>query len=376
MRTVYITHASAVTALGTLDQTWNRLLAGETGIQELDLFDTTNYMSPYAAVAPDLEEHPDSRICSFLEVALLDLPTLPHDTPLLLATTKAGIDCLEQRCRDEATNPFCWGPADILNAVSERAAIGGPRFNINAACASSTIAIARGAGMIATGKADSALIVCADIVSEFVFSGFSALKAMSDQPARPFDRNRNGLTLGEGAAAIVLMNDAAIERTGLAPLGCVGGWGVANDANHVTAPARDGCGLIQATRNALACADIEPGDIAAINAHGTATVFNDLMELKAFHAVFGDHTLPIHSVKGALGHTLGAAGGIEVALVLRSLADQRIPPTIGFTEPEEGAENQLSDQTQAFAGDAMLTTNSGFGGINGALIITRKGAQS
>jgi len=259
---------------------------------------------------------------------------------------------------------------ELLRKVAARFGILRGGININAACASSTIALARAAAMIATGGTDTAPICCFDLVSEFVFSGFSALQGLSREPSRPFDRDRSGLTLGEGGAILLLMSEERLRRERRRSLGTVLGWGVANDANHITAPARDGCGLVQAVRQAVGVAGLNAGSIAAINAHGTGTVYNDLMELTAFETLFGEgHAIPIHSVKGAIGHTLGAAGGIEAALGLRSLAEGRIPPTVGFLNPERGAEGRVRNEAVAISTGALLTTNSGFGGINAALLL-------
>ena len=215
------------------------------------------------------------------------------------------------------------------------------------------------------------LVVCLDLVSEFVFSGFSALQALSPSVCRPFDRNRDGLTLGEGGAALLLMSRERAAREGRPELGIVAGWGAANDATHITAPARDGCGLIQSVRQALGRAGIEPEQIAAISAHGTATPYNDQMELTAFRALFGERSLPVHSVKGSIGHTLGAAGGIEVALGLRCLEAGTMPPTVGLLEVEEAGAGLVSNRQQPILGNYLLSTNSGFGGVNAALILRR-----
>jgi 3-oxoacyl-[acyl-carrier-protein] synthase II len=213
-----------------------------------------------------------------------------------------------------------------------------------------------------------------DLVSEFVFSGFSALQALSVEPCRPFDLNRSGLSLGEGGCALLLMSGARARREKRHILGSIAGWGAANDATHITAPARDGCGLIQATRQAVRKAGINLDDIAAVNAHGTGTVYNDQMELTAFRTLFGERQLPMHSVKGSIGHTLGAAGGIEVALGLKSLQSGLLPPTVGLVEPETGAEGRFSSKPQHINGSYLLTTNSGFGGVNAALILRSGGA--
>ena len=217
----------------------------------------------------------------------------------------------------------------------------------------------------------AALICCFDLVTEFVLSGFSALQALSPFPCRPFDRDRAGLTPGEGAAAVLLMDGESARRQKKACLGTVNGWGAANDATHVVAPARDGCGLVQAIRQALQRAGIREEDVAAISAHGTGTIYNDLMELTAYRQIFGALRPPIYSAKGALGHTMGAAGGIELALGLKALEARVVPPTVGCRNPEEGASDLVSSKPRDLAGDYLLTTNSGFGGINSAIVLRR-----
>jgi 3-oxoacyl-[acyl-carrier-protein] synthase II len=246
----------------------------------------------------------------------------------------------------------------------------GWRCSINAACASATIALAMAASRIEQGEAESALVCGLDLVSEFVFSGFSALKALSPQTCRPFDVGRDGLILGEGAACLLLMSERACRQAKRPSLGRIAGWGIASDANHITAPSRTGEGLVLAVRQALDRAGLQPADIAAINAHGTGSVYNDAMELTAFSTVF--HPLPpCHSIKGATGHTMGACGVIETLVGLCSLRDQRIPPTVGVQTSEPAGQGRISAQAQAILGDFLLTTNSGFGGVNGAVILQR-----
>jgi len=242
---------------------------------------------------------------------------------------------------------------------------------VSASCASSTIAVAHGAALIESGRAEAVLVCCADLITEYAFAGFSALKALSPFPCRPFDRDRKGLSLGEGAAALLLMNAARARRENLDQLGTVLGWGISNDATHITAPAKNGRGLVQAVNQALRSAQRKREEITAISAHGTGTVYNDLMELNAFGQVFGKRRLPIYSIKGAIGHTLGAAGGLEIILGLKALSARMIPPTVGFANPEKGAEGQVSSGPQAVSGDYLLTTNSGFGGVNAALVLER-----
>jgi len=169
----------------------------------------------------------------------------------------------------------------------------------------------------------------------------------------------------------MLMNANRAKRLGLSRKGSIAGFGVANDASHITAPDKNGSGLIKAMSRAMKVANIENDAITGISAHGTGTIHNDLMELTAFRIVFSDRCPPIYSVKGCIGHTFGAAGGIEVALANKALLEQTIPPTVGFSDPEKGAEGLVSSKPVSIKGDYLLVTNSGFGGINAAIILKR-----
>ena len=215
------------------------------------------------------------------------------------------------------------------------------------------------------------MLVCGlDLVSEFVFSGFSALHALSSTACRPFDVSRDGLLLGEGAACLLLMSERRMQQEKRRSLGRIAGWGIASDAHHVTAPSRTAEGLILAVRQAMNRAKVTPADVAAVNAHGTGSVYNDAMELVALHTIF-DPLPPFHSVKGALGHTMGACGALEAIVGLCSLQHQRIPPTTGLQTPEPRGDGRIRAEAQAISGDYLLTSNSGFGGINAAIVLQR-----
>ena len=380
MNQVLITDVAAVTSLGDdLEQLWQGLMAGKTGIKSVRHFPVENYISKYAACIADLTssackpEH--SRMRSLLDRLLESVGPVPHDSFLLTATTKAGIDDLEKLCRENRVDTKDIILSSIGNIVSQQLGLTEKGINISASCASSAIATARGAAMIASGKVESVLVCCLDIITEFIFSGFSCLQASSPFPCRPFDRSRQGLTPGEGAAAILLMSEDRAKKDNLSSLGKILGWGVSNDATHITAPARDASGLIRAIRQALKRANLTEQEITTINAHGTGTVYNDLMELTAFRQIFGERKVPICSVKGAIGHTMGAAGGIEVALGIKTLSTQIVPPTVGFSDPEDSAKGLVSSKPVQISGDYLLTTNSGFGGINAAIVLAREGTR-
>ena len=362
---VYITDAAVVTALGsTLEETWHQLMAGRSGICKISRFDTHNYLCDKAAFIQDLvPKSQESMLPTLVERLISQLAPLGQDTLLFTATTKSCIDLIDVPGRGK--DMLC---SSITRYISQRLNLVDKGINISAACASGTIAIAKAAQAIALGRAQSVLVCSMDLVSEFVFSGFSALRAMSPESAKPFDQNRRGLSLGEGASALVLTGETKLKTEGLRPLAEVAGWGIAGDASHITAPDRKGTGLVQAITKALE--DIEKPKIGAINAHGTGTVYNDAMELKAFERIFQNKIPPFNSVKGALGHTLGAGGGIEAALGIKMLQHGMLPPTVGLSVPEPGAESLVSNTPMEFKGK-LLSTNSGFGGINAALVLSR-----
>jgi 3-oxoacyl-[acyl-carrier-protein] synthase II len=369
--TPVITNASTVTAMSdSLDGLWRGLLAGNTAIHPVMRFPVKNYGAEIAGCIEWL--HPSgsrSMLHSLCDRLFRNWGPVPPDVILITATAKAGIDNLEKVGTGKSADIQDILPSSFPAIVSGKLGLDSQGFNVSAACASSTIAVAQAAALISSGSADVVMVCCLDLVTEFIFSGFSALRALSPLPCRPFDRDRNGLSLGEGAAALLLMSRERASQERRIPMGTIRGWGIANDATHVTAPARDGCGLVQAISRALLVSGIPADEISAVCAHGTGTIYNDLMELAAFRQIFKNRTVPVFSIKGAIGHTLGAAGGIEVAVGMKSLSCQMTPPTIGVITPMEEANDWVSAGPISFSGDYLLTTNSGFGGINAALVL-------
>ncbi len=393
MHEVWIVATATVSALGESQQkTWQKLLAGESGISSLKRFSTSPYYSEIAAEIKDLQidSQSGSHLPTLLQKLFKEFPTtLPASCSLIGATLKGAIDRQENIWRQEmmpdknskalncdnqppknrtASKPL---PCEVAAWVAQHFELNDPGITINAACASSTIALTTAASRIANGQQNAILVWAAEILSEFVFAGFASLQALAPDICRPFSKNRNGLALGEGAAALLLMSAQQAKREGYQPLAIIKGWGVANDAVHLTAPAQDGRGLIKACQRALKRAALKPEKIAAINAHGTGTIHNDTMEIAAFAKLFGQHKIPFHSVKGALGHTLGAAGALETVVGVESLKNQQLPPTIGLKEAEDEVSELVSSEIQNFSGNHLLLTNSGFGGVNAALILAK-----
>jgi len=377
LREVWITDSGVATGAGlSLEETWQMLLTGKTAIRDITRFPVSSYRSSLGSCIPQLQPSGSASLIHILLHLLVDqMGPVPKNSLLVTATTKAGIDNLEKLKRGVAAQSQDILTSSLSNIIADKLGLANNRpLNVSAACASSTVAVAQGAALISSGAIESAVISSADVITEFVFSGFSALQVLSPFPCKPFDKYRAGLSLGEGASFLTLMSAGRAKRLGLHEKGTIAGFGIANDAVHITTPDRNGSGLIKAVTRAMDVAKIKKNNIAGISAHGTGTIHNDLMELAAFHSVFDEDCPPIYSVKGCIGHTFGAAGGIEIVLGNKALSEQTIPPTVGFSEPETGAEGLVSSQPLSIKGDYLLVTNSGFGGINAAIVLKR-GAQ-
>lgn len=360
-----ITQSDVVTAYGWgLDALWNGLLSGQTAISSTDRFVERGFVSEQAAIIPDLADKPgESRVWAMLHRLLSPLAgKLDPMTPLILATTVGEIEYLERAILGE--NPELSrfsAPGVLLGRVKGFLGLRGEAMAMSSACASSSAALTRAASMVRNGHASKVLVVTADAVSEFVYSGFSSLLSLSAGPARPFDRDRCGLTLGE-AAGYALVSSA---ENGLAILG----WGNTTDATHMTAPDRNARGLSRAIQKAAAMAEKSLNDVALIAAHGTATVYSDAMELTGFRATL-QTPRPVFSIKGAIGHTLAAAGLTQILVAGRAMHCGIAPPTVGCETPDDSAEgwahpNPIKMDKPRFA----LSTNSGFGGVNTAVFL-------
>ncbi len=372
MSEVLLAACSAETALGGGEAMRSALEAGRSGAERIRRFDPAGLVTAFAACAeiPGSERHPGENLTqALLRRALAPLSGLPPVETIIWAGVKGNAEYIESG-RTEASSPFL--PRQY--SVWIRDILGWPEaalLEVSAACASSTLALALGARRITDGVSRSVLVAAADIVSRFSAAGFSALKALTPGVCRPFDAERDGLILGDGASACLLSDPEYAREAGLKPLARVTGWGISNDANHITAPARDGRGLTAAIRTALDRGSRSPEDVAAFCAHGTGTVYNDAMELTSIQDVFGGRRFPVFSIKGALGHTLGAAGGIETLVCAGAMESGVVPPTAGLRTPEPRAEGRVSGGCQRLDGGVILNANSGFGGVNVALLLER-----
>ena len=357
-----------------LEACWQGLISLRCALQPIPHLDVA-FHSCEAGSIPDLQvEVEGSRVMAMLRPLLKQAQDLiPRDALCLLATTIGEIEYLERAVLAEGAGVEESCPARLLSKIEEKLKLTKPGLVVSAACSSAGVAIAEAANMIASGEQTAGLVVACDSVSEFLVSGFSSLLALDIQRARPFDQNRAGLSIGEAAGYVLLMSETRALNERRKILGTVAGWGLSNDANHMTGPSRDGLALAKAIEQALKKAAVDSESVANISAHGTGTLYNDAMEIKAFKTVFAK-ALPTYSMKGAIGHTMAAAGLIEVLVALKSLDEQQIPATMGVSQVDEEACGWVSAEAQAARGDYALSTNSGFGGVNVALLLKRGGA--
>ena len=352
-------------------------MSGRSAIRDIDRFPVSAFKARNAGLVEGLEYHADKSLVIQMLESLLEGVSVPSDTRLYLATTKGEIDLLEKAvlAHGSEQDAALSNPALLLGKLRQLLSLEDEGTLVSAACASGSAALAMAASDISAGRAGTALVVACDSVSEFVYSGFSSLMAIDTERARPFDSRRTGLSVGEAAAYALLASPQRAAGTGTEAPVAVTGWGISSDANHMTGPSRDGRGLWLAIRKAMDMAGADPDDIGSVSAHGTGTVYNDSMEMKALRLAFADSKRPVYSVKGGMGHSMGAAGLVEAILASRSITEGKVPPTVGMDSVDDEASGWASPEAQTVAGKVKtLTTNSGFGGINAAVVLEATGA--
>jgi len=356
-----------------VDLCWKGLISGITAIRPIDRFSTLNMQTQNAATIPGLKARKNkSLIIQMLTPLLTNIaPKIPNDAFVILATTTGEIEILQTHIFSRKTEIKQSLPGNLLKKAISLAGTCGKGMVISAACASSSAAVAKAASMIRNRELDSVLVVACDCVSEFVTAGFSSLMALDRDKAKPFDKNRHGLSLGEAAGYMLLMSEERAAKEKWPVIGEIAGWGLTNDANHITGPSKDGSGLSKAIRSALNSAGVSENAMGSISAHGTGTVYNDSMEMTAIKKVFGNRPIPVYSVKGGTGHTMGAAGMLEIIISFRSLDSKIVPPTVNLRDIDREAEGWVSSRSQSLERPVTLSTNSGFGGVNSALVLKK-----
>ena len=366
-----------ITALGfSTAEHWEQINNGRSGLK---LQEDTSYLNePFCAALVDknlLAEHYGSLGISepktILEKLFLtsiikaneqaDLRLSDARTLFIFTTTKGNIDLLE--------NPYSF-PKNRLRLGKMAEAItrhfGNPNrpVVVSNACISGVMGIIMASRFLRMGQFDHIVVTGGDLVTKFTLSGFQALKAMSNEPCKPFDAARRGINLGEGVGTMIL----SVEPQNSQGIAILGG-AISNDANHISGPSRTGEGLQLAIKNALK-ENVATNTIDYISAHGTATVFNDEMEAKAFHALHLDK-VPVNSFKGYWGHTLGAAGILESILAYKSLINNQLLHSQGFSENGVSVPLNIIQKTKKADLKTALKTSSGFGGCNAAVVFQK-----
>ncbi|QIE45053.1 beta-ketoacyl-ACP synthase II [Pseudohalocynthiibacter aestuariivivens] len=415
MRRVVVTGLGLVTPLASgVEETWERLLAGESGAGPITRFDPTNVLTKYACEVPygDGTEgtfNPDQfmepkerrKVDDFIlygvaaaQQAVEDSGWMPEDeesrlrTGVMIGSGIGGLQSIEQTTltiRDKGVrrvSPF-FIPGALINLISGQVGIRygfkGPNHAVVTACSTGAHAIGDAARLIMFGDADVMVAGGAEAaICEIGIAGFNACKALStkraDDPkaaSRPYDTDRDGFVMGEGAGIVVLEELEHAQARGAKIYAEVLGYGLSGDAYHITAPSEDGDGGYRAMQSALKHAGVDAADVDYINAHGTSTMA-DTIELKAVERLLGDAAgnATMSSTKSATGHLLGAAGAIEGIFAILAIRDQVVPPTINLDNPAVETPIDLAPNAKrARKVDIAMSNSFGFGGTNASLCI-------
>jgi len=425
MRRVVITGIGLVTPLGWgTEITWKNLLAGQSGCGRITAFDPDGYGCEIACEVPrvdgrggggpDIEGSfdPDQvmstrdqrRVDDFILYAMAAADEAVKDsgwepqteedrerTGVMIGSGIGGLSTIADQAVEmeikgpKRVSPF-FIPSALINLASGQVSIRygykGPNHSVVTACATGAHAIGDAARLIIIGDADMMLAGGGEAaICKVGVAGFVAARAMStgfnDNPtkaSRPYDRDRDGFVMGEGAGVVMLEEYEHAKARGAKIYAEVAGYGLAGDAYHITAPAENGDGGFRAMKAALARADIQPGDIDYINAHGTSTPLGDEIELRAVERLLGDAAgkATMSSTKGATGHLLGAAGAIEAAFSALAIRDQIAPPTINLDNPSvETAIDLVPNKAKPMKIDVALSNSFGFGGTNASLVLKK-----
>ncbi len=408
-RRVVVTGVGLVSPLGVgTEATWKALLAGESGIGPITRFDASTYHARIAGevkgFAPeDWREKKDVKKCdTFIHYALAASQMAISDAGLTIDDANAervgvvigsGIGGLPLIERTHSTmlergpdrvSPF-FIPGLIVNLAAGQVSIltgaRGPNSAPATACTTGLHAVGDAFRLIQHGYADAMITGGAEaVITPLAVAGFTVMRALSlrnDEPqraSRPWDKDRDGFVMGEGAGILVLEERELALARGAKVYAELVGYGMSADAYHMSAPHPEGRGAAQVMRSALADAGLEPESVDYINAHGTSTGLGDAAEVQAIHRVFGDHAkrLAVSSTKSSTGHLLGAAGGLECGLLALAIRDQILPATLNLDEPGEGCDlDFVPHQARPARLEIGLTNSFGFGGTNGALLMRR-----
>ena len=413
-RRVVVTGMGMVTPVGlSVDETWRNILAGVSGVSAIEDFDVTDYPTKIWAKVKHLniEDHipaKDARkMDPFTQFGVYAADEALADANLVLdeetslragVAVGAGIGGIQTITNNQdklmsggprKVSPF-FIPAGIINMVAGQISIKhnlkGPNISVVTACTSGTHNIGLAGRMIAYGDAD--IMVCGGSEmtnTPLCLAGFSAVRSLSkrnDEPekaSRPFDKDRDGFVMGEGAGILVLEEYEHAKARGAKIYAELVGFGMSGDAYHITSPDEDADGASRSMEAAIKDAGVSSDKVDYINAHGTSTYLNDRNETMAIKRVFGQHAydLAVSSTKSMTGHLLGAAGAIEAIFSVLAIRDQVAPPTMNLDNPDEGCDlNYVPNQAQKMPISYVLSNSLGFGGTNGSLIFKKMDTSS
>lgn len=406
-RRVVVTGLGAITPIGnSVEEFWNGVKAEKIGFDMITYFDPTEYRAKLAAQVKDFDpaQYMDKKaarrmeqFCQFAVAAAGEaikdagLDMEKEDPFMVGCNVGSGIGSLQAMEREHVRllekGPNKIGPMMVPLMISNMAAgnvsiaygLKGKSLNVVTACATGTHSIGEAFRTIQYGDAD--VMVAGGTESSITpigVAGFAALTALStsEDPARcsiPFDKDRNGFVMGEGAGIVVLEELEHAKARGAKIYAEVIGYGCSSDAYHITSPAEDGSGAAKAMENAMADGHVKPEDITYINAHGTSTRHNDLFETKAIKLAFGEHAknLKINSTKSMVGHLLGAAGAVEFVTCVKEIEEGFIHRTVGLQETEEDMDLNYCKQSYVEEVPYALSNSLGFGGHNASLLIKK-----
>jgi 3-oxoacyl-[acyl-carrier-protein] synthase II len=373
---VFITGTGAVSALGgTTDALWNGLLSARSGVRSLPRFVAAGLpvtTGGEVESVPHDQINRDEVIASLAIDEALSAAGLKSDSAGFIWAT--GLDTYQI-----GSNGLTLRSAGAcFNALARRFCA--PRRMVATACASGTQAIGEAFRLLRRGHSDALVAGGSSVMlTPFYLIGFAGLQAIAaDLPeednataCRPFDRRRRGFALGDGAGALVLETLESAQRRNATLLAEIIGFGISQDAFDLNRPPEDGAGAELCIRRALEDANLNPGDVGAINAHGTGTFAGDLAEAAALRKLFGVNRVPVSSVKGAIGHTMATAGALEAIVAMKTCTTNLVPPTVNLTEPGDGCElHHVIGKPVKAIGQTVLSVSFGMGGQNAALILT------
>lgn len=409
LRRVVVTGLGMLSPLGVdVKSSWEGIVAGRSGIRSIEHFDTERFSTKIAGIVPvfDMDEYLQPKEARkmdiFVQYGMVAGIQAVRDSGLIATAENAGrigvavgsgiggLTSIEENHikmlngGPRKVSPF-FVPASIINMIAGNLSIEfgfkGPNFATVTACTSGTHSIGFAAQQIMLGTADAMVAGGAEKAScELGIAGFSAARALStrnDDPqaaSRPWDRDRDGFVLSDGAGMVVLEEYEHAKARGANIYAEVIGFGMSGDAYHMTSPPEGGQGAAAAMRNALISANINPEQIDYINAHGTSTKLGDQAEVLAVKNVFGDaaKSVAVSSTKSMVGHLLGAAGAVEAIFSILAMRDNVAPPTINLANPDEGCDlNFVPNHAQERKIDIALSNSFGFGGTNGSLVFRR-----